>query len=116
MLEAQRREHARRWVRTGLRIRDDVIDLSGRHRMLDEGPGGRGPEALTPERRGDFVADLDRPVDRPADEAPGAEQAPGRGIDEEVHRPRVVFLRRVPEMRQREADGFWELRPAVRHG
>ena len=116
VLEAQRHEHARRRVRTGLRVRDDVIDLAAGHGTLHQGPGRGGPEPLAPERGRDLVADLDGAVDRPAGEATRAEQPPGRGVDEELHRPPVIGLRRGLEMVQGEADGFRELGPAVRHG
>ena len=97
-------------------MRDDVIDLAAGHSTLDQSPGSSGPEPMTPELRGDFVADLDSAVDRPGGEATRAEQAPGRRVDEELHRPRVICRRRILEMIQGEADGFWELGPTVRHG
>ena len=56
------------------------------------------------------------PADRRAGEPTRAEQAPGRRVDEELHRPDVIRLRRVLEMRQGEADGFRKFGPTVRHG
>jgi hypothetical protein len=97
-------------------VRDDVIDLAAGHGTLDERAGSGGPEPLSTELRGDFVADLDGAVDRPGGEASGAEQAPGRRVEEELHRPRVICLRRVPEMLQGGVDGFRELGPTVRRG
>ena len=97
-------------------MRDDVIDLTAGDSTLDQSPGSSGPEPVTPELRGDFVADLDRAVDGPVGEASRAEQPSRRGLDEELHRPRMIGLRRVLEVLQGEADGFWKLGPALRHG
>ena len=60
-------------------MRDDVIDLAAGDGALDQSPGSSGPEAMTPELRGDFVADLDSAVDRPGGEATRAEQPVGCG-------------------------------------
>jgi hypothetical protein len=94
-------------------VRDDVVDLAARHGTLDQSPGSGGTEPLTPELRSDFVADLDGAVDGRGGEATRAEQAPGRGVDEELHRPLAVCLRRAPEMLEGEADGLGELGPTV---
>jgi hypothetical protein len=50
-------------------VRDDVVDLTARHRSLDQSPSSSGSEPLPSERRSDFVADLDRALDRRCGEA-----------------------------------------------
>src|SRR5688572_29706172 len=96
-------------------MRDDVIDLAALHGALDQCAGRSGPQALAPERMGNFVADLDGAVDRWSREPARADQLPGRLVDEELHRPLAVSLRRALETVQREGDGLGELGPAVRN-
>ena len=95
---------------------DDVVDLAAGDRTPDEIPGSRASAPPTAELRGDFVADLDGSVDPWGGESTRADQAPGRRVDEELHRPGPICVGRVLEVLEGEADRLRKLGPAVRHG
>ena len=116
MPEAERYEDPCGRIRAGERVRDDVVDLAARHSALHQSASSSSTEPLPPELRGDLVTDLDGALDRRAGETTRAEQAPCRVVDEELHGPHAVGLRRGPKMLQGEADGLRELGPAVWDG
>ena len=93
-----------------------MVDLASGDSLLDQCAGSLDAEPLTPERRGHLVPDLDRALDGRGGVATGADEPPGGVVHEELHRPRAVGLGSVPQVRQREGDGFGELGPALRDG
>src|SRR4029453_16237837 len=116
VLEVQRHEDTCGRIGAGPSVRDDVVNLSAGDSTSDQRPSSGSTEPVTTELRSDFVADLNSPPQRRSSEATRADKLPVRVIDEELHRPRTVSVRRILQMLQSEADGLGELRPAVRDG
>ncbi len=102
VLEAERRKDTRGWVPAGQCVRDDVVDLAAGDGMVDQRLCGGCAEPSATEVGSDLVADLDRPPCRRGREAAGADELTGRVVEEELHRPRLVCVRRVAEVLQVE--------------